>query len=127
MLWLTAGCVRETRSAARVNVPSSTTARKCSSWTRSILGSRFLFDSLVGGEGNTLGHFALRIHAHVHDAYCVAVGREDVGEHLCHLAALLVDDLVDPIADDPHGAGVGSRVAIQRLVLPVEHRVVAPL
>src|SRR5438093_3804423 len=39
MLWLTAGCVRETRSAARVKVPSSTTARKCSSWRRSIIPS----------------------------------------------------------------------------------------
>ena len=36
MLWLMAGCVRPTRSAARVKVPSSATARKCSSCSRSI-------------------------------------------------------------------------------------------
>ena len=36
MLWLIAGCVRDIRSAARVKLPSSTTARKCSSCSRSI-------------------------------------------------------------------------------------------
>src|SRR6187549_1775765 len=38
MLWLIAGCVRFIRSAARVKVPSSTTARKCSRWSRSMRG-----------------------------------------------------------------------------------------
>src|SRR3974390_2465813 len=36
MLWLSAGCVRLTRSAALVNVRASTMARKCSSCSRSM-------------------------------------------------------------------------------------------
>src|SRR5207247_3129510 len=43
MLWLTAGCVRPTRSAPRVNVRSSTTARKCSSWSSSIARRAYMF------------------------------------------------------------------------------------
>src|ERR1700704_3661277 len=56
-----------------------------------------LLDPLVGGEGHVLGHLALGVHAHVDDADGVAVGRQDVGEHLGDLAALLVDDLVDAV------------------------------
>src|SRR5262245_17218319 len=36
-LSLTVCCVRQTRSSARVQVPSSTTARKCSSCSKSIV------------------------------------------------------------------------------------------
>src|SRR6185436_12798810 len=58
----------------------------------------------VGGEGHA-GGLAFRAHPHVDDAERGSVRRKHVGQHLRDLAALLVDDLVDPVVDDPDRAG----------------------
>src|SRR5260221_11149791 len=70
---------------------------------------------LVGRERDAR-RLAFRVHPHVGDANRGAVGRQHVGEHLRDLAVLLVDDLVDPIGDDPDRAAIGSRMSVQRLL-----------